>query len=304
MLEIFLHHYALSPFSEKVRRIFAYKGIHWHGVEQPIVAPKPDLTPLTGGYRRIPVMQIGADIYCDTALMVREIERRFPYPSCIPPQLAGVVATLEDWADHRFFMQVVSPVIVELLPVLPPEFIADRSAMSSGFAKEALMIAAPQALEQTRQSLDMLNLAVTHQSYLLGDAFSIADAACFHCLWFLKSSSRLFEDVMRRSALAAWYARIENYNLGKMQESSAAEAIRIAKGSTPSDIHGGCDPDETLKANDLVSISPDDYGKERTLGSIVRLKANEIVIIRHDPIVGEVAVHYPRAGYRIEKLKS
>jgi glutathione S-transferase len=55
MSEIILHHYPESHFAEKIRRILAYKGRPWRGVEQPFMMPKPDLIPLTGGNRRIPV---------------------------------------------------------------------------------------------------------------------------------------------------------------------------------------------------------------------------------------------------------
>ena len=96
MTDIILHHYDLSPFSEKIRRVLAYKKIAWHAVEQPIMAPKPELTPLTGGYRRIPVMQIGADIYCDTALIARVLEARHPEPSVLPAALAGSIGLIED----------------------------------------------------------------------------------------------------------------------------------------------------------------------------------------------------------------
>ena len=37
--------------------------------------PKPDVVALTGGYRRTPFLQIGADIYCDTALICRVLEQ-------------------------------------------------------------------------------------------------------------------------------------------------------------------------------------------------------------------------------------
>jgi glutathione S-transferase len=94
MAEVVLHHYPLSPFSEKIRRVLAYKEIPWRAVEQPIMAPKPDLTPLTGGYRRIPVLQIGADIYCDTALMVRVLERLYPARPTLPPTLAGAASVI------------------------------------------------------------------------------------------------------------------------------------------------------------------------------------------------------------------
>ena len=75
---IILHHFDRSPFSEKIRVVFGHKGLSWRSVRIPQIMPKPDLMPLTGGYRRTPVMQIGADVFCDTQIIIREIERRFP----------------------------------------------------------------------------------------------------------------------------------------------------------------------------------------------------------------------------------
>ena len=301
MAEIILHHYPLSPFSEKIRRLFAYKKIPWRAVEQPIVAPKPDLTPLTGGYRRIPVLQIGADIYCDTALMVRVIEKLFPEPSCIAPEQAGLVALIEDWADHRLFMQVVPPVMVDLLPALPPEFIPDRAAMSAGFTQEALVAAAPQALAQTQQSLAHLNSQLATQPFLLGARFSVADAACFHCVWFLKNSASVWAEVTQRPALAAWVARIEAFGPGEGTPMTPTEALKIARDARPSDLSDGHSTEAGFALGDRVTIVADDYGKEQTTGRIARLSANEITVLREDSAVGEVAVHYPRAGYRIAK---
>ena len=85
-----LHHFEASPFSEKIRVIFGFKQIAWQSVLIPRIMPKPDLVPLTGGYRRTPVMQIGADIFCDTQIIQREIERRFPEPTLFPGGNGGV----------------------------------------------------------------------------------------------------------------------------------------------------------------------------------------------------------------------
>jgi hypothetical protein len=71
MTDIILHHYAVSPYSEKVRIGLGLKGLAWGSVETPVIMPKPDLTALTGGYRKAPVLQIGADIYCDSQLIMR-----------------------------------------------------------------------------------------------------------------------------------------------------------------------------------------------------------------------------------------
>ena len=74
MTELILHHYPQSPVSEKVRVVLGLKGLSWRSVEIPRLPPKPDLMPLTGGYRMTPVMQLGADVYCDSQCIIREIE--------------------------------------------------------------------------------------------------------------------------------------------------------------------------------------------------------------------------------------
>ena len=80
-MTLILHHYDFSNFAEKARLMLGFKNLAWRGVEIPPIAPKPDLTPLTGGYRRTPVLQDGADVWCDTRLIARELERRVPSPT-------------------------------------------------------------------------------------------------------------------------------------------------------------------------------------------------------------------------------
>lgn len=303
MTDIILHHYDLSPFSEKIRRILAYKEIPWRAVEQPIMAPKPELTPLTGGYRRIPVMQIGADLYCDTALIARRLEALFPERPINPRARAGAIAMIEDWADHRLFTQVVPPVLVALLDVLPPGFMDDRAAMTPSFQAESVMAAAPHALTQTRRSLDHLDTQLRESAFLLGDAFSLADAACFHCVNFLLNNPELQPEVDRRTALAGWLQRIRAFGPGKVEALAGSAALDIARDAEPTDTDGDSVSDAPIDASwgigDTVSIVADDYGQETTVGEVIRVLADEITVVREDPQVGAVAVHYPRAGYRI-----
>lgn len=302
MAEIVLHHYPLSLFAEKIRRILAYKKIAWRSVEQPMMAPKPELTPLTGGYRRIPVLQIGADVYCDTACIARRLEQLRPEPACFPPREAGLAGLIEDWADHRLMQQIVSPVVVDMFPVLPPGILADRAAMSPALSKDAIFQAAPHALSQALLSLDRLDGQLRDRPFLLGDAFSIADAACFHPVWFMTQSARLRAAVEARPALTAWLARIEAFGAGDARPMSAAEALAIARASEPADVGGGeIAAGEGLQPGDAVAIAADDYGPEESRGVVVRLSASEITVRRHDPEVGEIALHFPRAGYRIRK---
>src|SRR5476649_1349392 len=109
---IILHHFEQSPFSEKVRIVFGLKNIAWTSVRISRIMPRPDLMPLTGGYRRTPVMQIGADIYCDTQCIIRELERRFPEPTLFPKGYEGstnegLAWATAMWTDRSFFQNTV-----------------------------------------------------------------------------------------------------------------------------------------------------------------------------------------------------
>ena len=85
MTDLILHHYEMSPYAEKIRLALGLKGLPWRSVLAPMVMPKPDLVELTGGYRRVPVLQIGADVYCDTHVIARVLDRVKPAPPLAPP---------------------------------------------------------------------------------------------------------------------------------------------------------------------------------------------------------------------------
>ncbi len=127
--DLILHHYPTSSFSEKVRLAFGYKGLTWSSVVIPAVAPKPELTPLTGGYRRTPVLQIGADIYCDTSLILRELERRWPRRTLFPERYRAAADAISFWAENQFFRPLSLFVSGINLDVLPPDLQADRARM-------------------------------------------------------------------------------------------------------------------------------------------------------------------------------
>eukprot|EP01031_Cornospumella_fuschlensis_P007787 gene7787-9630_t len=141
MPDLILHHYPTSPFSEKVRLILGHKKLSWQSVNIPRIMPKPDVIALTGGYRRTPVLQIGADIYCDTALIARRLEAEKAVPALIPAGQEFNVASFCHWVDSVIFQHAVSLVfqpesIAVRFGKLPPEaikaFIADRAGLFSG----------------------------------------------------------------------------------------------------------------------------------------------------------------------------
>ena len=154
MNEIVLHHYAGSPFSEKVRLVLGMKRLAWRSVDVPVILPKPDVVALTGGYRRTPFMQIGADVYCDSALMCRVIDRIAPEPSLYPGASRGLAEIVAQWADSALFWTAV-PFTMQpaaapfLLADASPEslraFAADRAAMNPAMRRAPLADAAAMA---------------------------------------------------------------------------------------------------------------------------------------------------------------
>ena len=90
MADLILHHYLTSPFSEKVRLILGAKKLPWKSVFIPPIMPKPDVEVLTGGYRKTPFLQIGADIYCDSALIADVLEHLRPEPTLYPEPEKGM----------------------------------------------------------------------------------------------------------------------------------------------------------------------------------------------------------------------
>jgi len=130
--EIILHNYPQSPVAEKARVALGIKQLSWRSVEIPRIPPKPMLTLLTGGYRRTPVMQIGADIYCDTQCILRELERRHPSPSFFPSGDAGLLWNLSRWTDGALFDLSVKIVLGSVGDALPADFAEDRGRLYLG----------------------------------------------------------------------------------------------------------------------------------------------------------------------------
>jgi glutathione S-transferase len=300
MPEIILHQYVNSPFSEKIRKILAHKKIRWRSVEQPVIMPKPKLVPLTGGYRRIPVLQLGADIYCDTGIIIRKLDELFPEPRIYPAGLEAACHAINLWADRRFFFSTTPVIFEKLARVVPPEFMEDRRKMMSGATFTELNSNAPNARNQVRAFLDTLDHSLQRQRFILGDSFSLADAACFHPIWFLRAEPSSFALAQKHEALMRWFDRIDKMGYGDVTPMDPDEALEIARSSTPQ-ASGTFDADDPkpLAPGARVSITADDYGFEAVTGSVVASTVYEVAVRRDDPQLGAIVNHFPKVGFRI-----
>jgi glutathione S-transferase len=288
MGEIIFHHYPASPFSEKVRVAFGIKNLAWRSVEIPDMMPKPDLLPLTGGYRKTPVMQIGADIYCDTQIILRELERRHPAPALGPDY------ALAFWSDKPFFMASVAIVFGEVGDFVPEAFKQDRAKMSgSTFSVEAMKAAAPYARDQWRAHADFVEESLD-RAFLGGDAPRAADIHAYMNFWWIRNAIPHVAPSLLSAKISAWMERMAGFGHGAPTPMDAKEALAVAKAAT-SNAEPGAD------AGAKVTVSADHYGRDPVAGEIVFANAHEVAIRRSAPEVGEVVVHFPRAGFVVAK---
>ncbi|ROL64123.1 glutathione S-transferase [Pseudomonas chlororaphis] len=309
MSELILHHYPTSPFAEKARLLLGFKGLSWRSVKISPVMPKPDLTALTGGYRKTPVLQVGADIYCDTALIARRLEQEKASPALFPEGQEMIVATFAAWIDSVVFQHAVSLVFQpESAAVrfgkLPPEalkaFMADRAGLFSGGSATRVPLELAQHQWPTLMARLELQLQREQGDYLFGEP-SIADFALAHPLWFLKGTPVTAPLVDAYPAVSAWLARVLGFGHGASSEMSSEEALEVARNATPTAL-----PDESwvdpngFKAGQQVVIAATDYGVDPVAGELLFAGTEELIVRRQEPRVGEVHVHFPRLGFRIQ----
>jgi glutathione S-transferase len=300
---IILHHFDESPFSEKIRLIFGLKKLAWNSVRINRIMPRPDLMPMTGGYRRTPVMQIGADIYCDTQCIMRELERRVPQPTLLPGGYQGLIWGSAMWTDRPFFQNTVNLVFGSLADRVPAEFIADREKLRGAKFDIAGMTAAiPQMRDQFRAHLAWIDAQLCDERiWLAGEAPSLLDINAYMNVWYARSNMPNADELLAEFDHArAWAARVRAVGHGSRTEMTTAEALEIASKATP-ETEELSDPNDPngRKPGDHVAVMPDDYGKIRVAGEIVALSPQHIAIRRQDQKAGEVVVHFPRAGFLV-----
>ncbi|MEM9781608.1 MAG: glutathione S-transferase family protein [Pseudomonadota bacterium] len=308
MTQILLHNYPQSPVAEKARKAFGMKGIAWSSVEIPRLPPKPMLTALTGGYRRTPVMQIGAEIFCDSLCILEEIERRFPEPSFFPDGSRGLATALARWSDGRLFDQWVKLILAGAGDALPQDFAADRGRLYLGPDWAAELERAqsdlPHLAAQARQALSLVDAMLSDgRAHLLGTQPSLADAVFWHVIWFLRGrwdgGPRLIAEF---PAVEAWEARVDAIGHGNRgTEVTPEDAIAMAAAAEP-DVPPGEDPRDPqgLRPGMAVTVAPDTDGGEQPTEGVVRAAGRDrITIFRESAEAGTLAVHFPRAGYRV-----
>ncbi len=310
MTELILHHYPVSPFAEKVRAMLGFKGLAWGSVTIPMILPKPDLVALTGGYRRTPVLQVGADIYCDTALIARVLERVAPSPTLYPYGDSFAGAAMAHFADAVLF-NISVPIGFQpdgmlklFLPEATPEFLQafgrDRAAMREGGTVRRGPLAECRA--NMAYLLPKIESQLAGRPFLLGGSPSVCDFSLYHALWpvWKVPATRPMLEAFPKTA--AFVGRIADFGHGRPEDLSSEQALEIARTSKAiSQMKPQAVETDGIAIGESVEVMPVDYAFDPVRGELVQCSADEIAVRRTDPRAGTVVVHFPRFGYQIRK---
>ncbi len=309
MPDLILHHFATSPFSEKIRLVLGYKQLAWKSVHIPPIMPKPDVQALTGGYRRTPLLQVGADIYCDTALICDRLEHEQPLPSLYPPQHKGLARILAQWADTSLFWAAVSHAsqpagLADLFGTLPPEaakaFGEDRKAMTVGMTR----LRPADATSALKSYLRRLSESLETQACLIDATPGLADFAAYHPLWYVRTRTPSLAGVFEAfPSVLAWMDRMAAIGHGRFERLDSADAIAVAAAAEPLPVgQQTFQDDHGIALGSRVTVAAESFGTETTEGELVAATRMHYTLRRSDPRAGTLHVHFPRIGYVLKAV--
>lgn len=300
---IILHHYEASPYAEKIRLMFGLTNAHWHSLLSPVQPPRPSLDPLTGGYRRIPVAQLGADIFCDTAIIAREVAMATRCQALDPTRVDPASAVLMKQAEQETFFAAIGAVkplrllgtmIRQFGPIGTYRFAKDRAGLLKGGT------ARPPKGSQSQAVLDSLvtalEIKLSGQLWVGGDAASVADFAIYHPLWLYVSCNR--RPLKAGIHVIDWYHRVSEIRHGRREEITQDVAFSLARNSEPRSLPDSVQ-NKTVKIGGLVEVAPSDYGVLPVTGNLAAMTEERIIIARKTTEFGNLNVHFPREGYTL-----
>lgn len=298
-----LHHFQSSPWSEILRLAFGLKRMAWGSVEIPVMLPKPQLVALTGGYARTPVLQNGADLYCDTLVAMDAIEAACPAPSLYPEPLGEAHRLLAVQAGGQTFIAAVGAALGGMPAAGMEAFWADREKRF-GLNGDAFRAIAPQLRTQFKAQVALLEAALgSGKQFLGGDKAGHADLAHYMLLWFQKvrTGGDLAPVVAGLPRIAAWAQRVAALGHGTPTAMSAADAIAAARDATPA-VAASVKAESGFAVGQKVLVSQEGSKDAAVEGRLQVLNARTIVLLRTSAEAGEVAVHFPRLGQVLRAL--
>ncbi|WP_394790328.1 glutathione S-transferase family protein [Rhodoferax sp.] len=309
MADLILHHYKTSPFAQKIRSVLGYKQLAWQSVNIPPIAPKPDVEALTGGYRKTPILQIGADIYCDTALICDVLEHRASLPSLSPATHKGLARVLAQWGDTTLFSTAMAynfqpkgreQMFANVPPGFAQAFADDRAKMVGSGTR----LRVGDATSAYKSYLRRLATMLDDQPYLVGNDPCMADFACYAPLWFTRVNVPALASILDATpCVLAWMDRMAALDHAPAGRLTSAEAIAVAAASTPLPLADDIfQDDHGIALGSQVSVHAESFGQETSQGELIAATRMHYTLRRVDARAGTLHVHFPRIGYVLQAV--
>ncbi|MEK6789478.1 MAG: glutathione S-transferase family protein [Pseudomonadota bacterium] len=301
-----LHHYALSPFSEKMRAMLGTANLPWQSCITRELPPRPVLAALAGGYRKIPVAQIGADIFCDTRVIASEIAALSGMPQLALESADDATQAYANATDLHAFMDVLA---ASATMTAARKMLATMSVRDFiGFFVDRIRIGAKAKVKagnprQAKQRV-LAHLAATEQRlqqqpYLFGPQATYADFSTYHSLWMARDVAE-WPALKSYPLVMAWMDRLQAVGQGQRTEISAEQTLKIARDATPRAI--ASEHQQDARIGQRVGIAPSDYARDATIGRLVGVTPARWIIARETPDLGTLHVHFPQTGFVLRVL--
>ena len=308
MLLPILHHYPQSPIAEKIRITFGIMGMEWQSVQIPRIPPKPLLMPLTGGYRRTPVLQLGADIFCDSQAIAWQLGFQNSNGPAYKSSNKSFELMLGNFGEAFLFSLSVRVVLTTSMGVASEEFIKDRGSLyfEPGWTVEEMKNSLPSILLQLQAAFDLINHHLLENGpFINGDIPSYSDAVVQHCVWFLCGRWEGGIDFIKPfDAVCKQREAIASLGHGISHDISAEQALETAKKNIPNAPMGiNCKFTGGLRRGQRVKIRPNGRTSDPDVIGALRYLDETVIIIDYEhEETGQVAIHFPVLGYQISAL--
>ena len=303
---IILHQYDISPFSQKAQKMLGLKGLAWQSIEMPMIAPKPHIEALTGGYRGTPVLQIGGDVYVDNWMIARALDYVSPETPLINARGPLSDGALYAWGE-RLFTPLLHSALAAYKDQWDADFLADRKRVFPDVDFDALEVRDVERLSQIRAYLGAINAELNQrEGFLGGERADSWDVHAWGLVWMIKSALPEVSSVVDCCpVLMQWYEQMTEIGTGTREDAEIDVAWRALKSSEKRTLPP-LDQDEPLneRVGRSVSVLPGSANRGGAQGRLVAVN-HEQAVLAVEPLPGvEAQVWFPRFGYHIRESRT
>ena len=302
-IPLILHQYDISPFSQKAQKMMGLKGLSWQSVEMPMIAPKPDVEALTGGYRGTPVLQIGRDVFIDNWMIARALDEFDSNGPAINAQGGLREAALYAWGE-RLFTPLLHAALAAYQSEWDADFLADRKQVFPDVDFDTLAADDLDRRSQVRSYLGTVESQLgLGQDFLGGAQPDGWDIHVWGMVWMIHSAlPALMPIVGTLPRLTDWYERMSALGTGDREDVEIDVAWQALKDGPARSLPKTSAQEPLAQwVGEAVDISAGSADRGSASGRLLAVD-QEQVVLGVEPISGESAqVWFPRFGYHLKQ---